>query len=77
MGLDAGRACAKWYPAISVVRSGLDGGEQHQEGLTVAGGAAPSRGGEVAGVRAGVSYVDSVGRRSWPKAKGKAWRTHW
>jgi hypothetical protein len=59
MGPDAGRVCAKRYPMISVVRSGSDSGDQHREGLTAADGAAPSRGGEVAGVRAGASYGSS------------------
>jgi hypothetical protein len=39
MGLDTGRAGAKRYPPISTVRSGSDGGDQHREGLTAAGGA--------------------------------------
>jgi hypothetical protein len=55
MGPDTGRAGAKQYPVISAVRSGSDGGDQHQEGLTAVGGAAP-RGGEVAGVGAGAWY---------------------
>jgi hypothetical protein len=59
MGPDAGRVCAKRYLVILVVRSGSDGGDQHWEGLTVAGGAAPSRGGEVAGVRPDASYGGS------------------
>jgi hypothetical protein len=59
VGLDAGRTCAKRYPVISVVRSGSDGGDQHREGLTVAGDAAPSRGVEVAGIGAGASYSGS------------------
>jgi hypothetical protein len=44
------------YPAISAVRSGSDGGDQHREGLTAVGGAASSRGGEVVGVGAGACY---------------------
>jgi hypothetical protein len=59
MGLDTGRAGAKRYPVISVVRSGSDGGDQRQEGLTAVGGVAPSRGGEVVGVGASVCYGDS------------------
>jgi hypothetical protein len=59
MGPDTGRAGAKRYPAILTVRSGLDGGDQHREGLTAAGGAAPSHGGEVAGVGAGSCYSGS------------------
>jgi hypothetical protein len=56
MGPDVGRACAKRYLAISTVRSGSDGGDQHRKGLTVAVGATPSRGSEVAGVGTGASY---------------------
>jgi hypothetical protein len=52
MGPDTRRAGAKRYTAIWAVRSGSDGGDQHREGLTAVGGAAPSRGGEVAGVGA-------------------------
>jgi hypothetical protein len=52
---DTGHAGAKRYPSISAVRSGSDGGDQDLEGLMAAGGAAPSRGGEVAGVGAGSS----------------------
>jgi hypothetical protein len=59
MGLDTGRVGAKRYPVISVVRSGSDGEDQHREGLIVVGGAAPSRGGEVVGVRASVCYGGS------------------
>jgi hypothetical protein len=59
MGSDTGHASAKRYPAISAVRSGSDGGDQHQEGSTTAGGAAPSRGGEVAQVGAGACYGGS------------------
>jgi hypothetical protein len=44
---------------ISAVRSESDGGDQHLEGLTAAGGVAPSRGGEVAGVGAGACYDGS------------------
>jgi hypothetical protein len=51
----AGRACVKRYPTIWAVRSGSDGGDQTEEGQTIAGGAAPLHGGEVAGVDAGVS----------------------
>jgi hypothetical protein len=56
---DTGHAGAKRYPMISAVRSESDGGDQHLEGLTAAGGAAPSRGGEVAGVGAGACYGGS------------------
>jgi hypothetical protein len=56
---DKGHAGAKRYPAISAVRSGSDGGDQHLDGLTAAGGAAPSRGGEVARVGAGACYGGS------------------
>jgi hypothetical protein len=59
MGPDIGRAGVKRYPAVSVVRSGSDRGDQHQEGLTAVGGAAPSRGGEVAGVGASACYGGS------------------
>jgi hypothetical protein len=59
MGPVTGRACAKRYPAISAVRSGSDGGDQLWEGLTAAGGAAPSRDGEVTGVGAGACYDGS------------------
>jgi hypothetical protein len=59
MGPNTGRTDANWYPAISAVRSGSDGGDQHREGLTTAGGAAPSRGGEVTGVGAGACYDGS------------------
>jgi hypothetical protein len=53
--LGAGRACAKRYPEIWAVRSGLRGGDQTKEGRMAAGDAAPLRGGEVVGVEAGVS----------------------
>jgi hypothetical protein len=59
MGLDTGRAGAKRYPVISVVRSGSNGGDQHREGLTAVGGAAPSHGDEVVGVGASVCYGGS------------------
>jgi hypothetical protein len=59
MGPDTGRAAAKRYPAISVVRSESDGGDKHWEGLTAAGSATPSRGDEVAGVGAGACYGGS------------------
>jgi hypothetical protein len=42
-------------PAVRVVRSGSDGGDQTGGKQTAAGGAAPLRGGEVAVVEAGVS----------------------
>jgi hypothetical protein len=59
MGPDIGRTGMKRYPAISTVQSGSDGGDQHWEGLKAAGGAAPSRGGEVARVGAGACYDGS------------------
>jgi hypothetical protein len=59
MGPNTGHAGAKRYPATSVVQSGSDGGDQHREGLTAAGGAAPSRSDEVTGVRAGARYGSS------------------
>jgi hypothetical protein len=48
-------------PAIWAMRSGSDGGDQAGEGRTAAGGAAPLRGGEVAGVGAG----------AWPPGLGR------
>jgi hypothetical protein len=71
MGSDVGCACAKRYPTISAVRSGSDGGDQHREGLTAAGGTAPSRGGEVAGVGAGASYDSSGVARAGQKRRGR------
>ena len=68
---DTGHAGAKRFPAISAVRSGSDGGDQHLEGLTAAGGAAPSRGGEVAGVGAGVSYSGSGVAEAGQKRRGR------
>jgi hypothetical protein len=56
MGPDTGCAGAKRYPAIPTVQSGSDGGDQHREGLTALGGAAPSRSSEVAEVGAGACY---------------------
>jgi hypothetical protein len=48
-------AHAKRYPAIWAMRSESDGGDQTGEGRMTAGGAAPLRGSEVAGVEAGMS----------------------
>jgi hypothetical protein len=59
MGPDTGRAGAKRYPAISAMQSRLNGVDRSREGWLAAGGAAPSRGGEVAGVRAGACYGGS------------------
>jgi hypothetical protein len=59
MGPDIRRAGAKRYSAISTVRLGSDGGDQHREGLTAAGGTSPSRSGEVTGVGAGACYGGS------------------
>jgi hypothetical protein len=56
MGPDTGRAGAKRYPTISAMRSRSDGGDQSREGWLAAGGAAPLRGGKVAGVGAGACY---------------------
>jgi hypothetical protein len=70
MGPGTGRIGAKRYPVISVVRSGSDGGDQHREGLTAAGGAAPSRGGEVAGVGVG-ALRRFRGHQGWPELKRK------
>jgi hypothetical protein len=71
MGPDTGRAGAKRYPAISAVRSGSNGGDQHREGLTAAGGAAPSRGGEVVGVGAGAWYGGSEVTGAGQKRRGR------
>jgi hypothetical protein len=49
----------KRYPAISALRSRSDGGDQSREGWLAEGGAAPPRGGEVAGVGAGACYGGS------------------
>jgi hypothetical protein len=49
------RACAKQYPAVRAVRSESDRGGNQTEGKQMAaGGIAPLRGGEVAGVEADV-----------------------
>jgi hypothetical protein len=45
----------KRYPAVRVVRSESDGGDQTRGKQTAAGDAAPLRGGEVAGVEASAS----------------------
>jgi hypothetical protein len=50
---------AKRYPAISVVRSRSDEEDQSREGWLAAGGAAPLRGGEIAGVGASAFYCGS------------------
>jgi hypothetical protein len=50
-----------------------DGGDQHREGLTAVGGAAPSHGGEVAGVGAGASYGGSWVTGASQKTMEKAW----
>jgi hypothetical protein len=48
------RTCAKRYPVVRAVQSESDGGGNQTEGKQmVAGGVAPLRGGEVAGVEAG------------------------
>jgi hypothetical protein len=49
------RACVKRYPAVRAVRSESDRGEIRPGKQTAAGGAAPLRGGEVAGVETGAS----------------------
>jgi hypothetical protein len=66
-----GRAGAKRFPAISAVRSGSTGGDQHWEGLTAAGDAAPSRGGEVTGVGAGACYGSSGVAGAGQKRRGR------
>jgi hypothetical protein len=71
MGLSTGRVGAKRYPAISVVRSGSDGGDQHREGLTATGGTAPSHGGEVARVGVGACYGGSGVAGAGQKQRGR------
>jgi hypothetical protein len=59
MGRDTECASAKRYPATSTVQPRSDGGDQSREGWLAACGAAPLRGGEVAGVGAGSCYGGS------------------
>jgi hypothetical protein len=53
------------------VRSGSDGGDQHREGLTDAGDAAPSHGSEGAGVGAGACYGGSGVAEVGQKRRGR------